>query len=885
MSSSSLSNIGLYKKLFTKNSLNNLQSSSIHYIDPLKINKNSNQISVSAIKGFQISNSSFSSKANKSIILHVKILAKKKMTKKYNCTKAKYDSYIINNILRNENCHIVTLFKDILLNYSNLEFFTKFYKINKIKRLLREIYIFYKNYFSFYCKPIFNQISFNILLRNYFENKAKYFLNIENSKATENKSENNSDSINNNTIETLNQSQHIFNHYVKEFLENMSDLSNVNSIDKENSQEGTINLNMDNEKLEIFKENKRDYSNNSTFVDIIKYINIKSTKNSLNRKNKLSLKKSILISDKIRKNDRNKNFNINIEFNNKKSNKNKIPIDKVNLLLKKIKLKNFGLKLNKNLFHISNNNNDKKILLNNIHINNNTITDENNKDKVLGIKGGFLNSKKKFVNNSNSNLNLNNDYKFNKNDYLKINKRNNLNYVNDCKNKEKKEINNNISNNKNNQKSKSINKSIKENKVINQKESFKVKKKLSRNKKLAKETNQNCSFSNQNNNQKSEYKSNIKNKKKGVGGTYIKRKSYNKNKKISRNNTKTIIPIIKNNLYRHKTKFIKNSLEKIFNNLYPKIKREIPNKSNFNTIHTNKSHNCNKSNLFKTIIIDSVMSTINNDNNNSVTHTKANTLLNNNVNIKNLKFSIHNKNRSYKLKSLKLNVKKIRTKPINKNIRLNYNNNFLYLNSANTTLNNKSIFLNNYSTNASNNFRNKNSFKLLTKSKNMKDYNTVYMHNKIKNIKSLFIKNPIRPIKKPNLITNEQKYQTIKKINSFNSPELQNIFNSKEKINLTNNNINIYYNYRINRNTTNKNNQIIKDKENKVRIKKIIGKNNKNSNIANTIIINNSKIYIENGNLIIKDKDNIKTTNPIHNKSQSTYEMNLENKKRMINKI
>lgn len=131
MSSSSLSNIDLSKKLFTKNSLNNLLNNSIHYIAPLKNNKNSNQISISAIKGFQISNSSFSSKANRNIILHAQFLAKKKMAKKYNCTKEKYDSYIINNVLRNDNCHIVTLFKDILLNYSNLEFFTKFIKLIK----------------------------------------------------------------------------------------------------------------------------------------------------------------------------------------------------------------------------------------------------------------------------------------------------------------------------------------------------------------------------------------------------------------------------------------------------------------------------------------------------------------------------------------------------------------------------------------------------------------------------------------------------------------------------------------------------------------------------------------------------------------------------------
>ena len=883
MSSSSSSNFDFSKKLFTKNSLNILLSNSINYIGLLSNNKNSKEIAFSDIKNFHISNTSFSSKANNNIILHAKLLAKKKMSKKYDCTKEKYDSYIINYLLRNDNCHIVTLFKDILLNYSNLEFINKFYKMGKIRRILGEIYNFFKNYFSFYCKPIFNQINFNILFRNYFENKAKCFLSIESSKISENKTENDSDSIDNNTSETLNQSQHIFNHYVKEFLDNITGLSNVNGIDEKNSQEGTINLNIDNEKFEIYMENKRDYSNNSTFVDIIKYININSTKNNVDRKNKLKLKKRLLAADNIRKNDRNKNFNINFELNRKTSNKNKITIDKLNLLSKKIKLNNFGIKINKkNLFHISNNN-DKKTLINNIHINKNTITEENKKDKDFGIKNNFLKSKKIFIPISNSNLNSNNDYKFKKIDIMKINKRNNLNYVNDHKNKENKEINNNISKNNNNQKNKSKNKSKKENKIISQKNSFKVKKKLSRNKKLTKEINQNFYFSNQNNNQKGEYKSNIKNSKKVINKTYIKRKSNNKsNNKLSRNNSKTIIPILKNNLYRQKTKFLKNSLEKIIKNLNQKIIRVFPSKSNLNSIHTNKSHNCNKSNLFKTIIADSIMSA-NNNVNNALTHMKASTLVNNNANIKNLKCSIHSENRSYKLKSLKLKVKKRRYKPINKNIRLNYNTNFLYLHSANTTLNNKSILLNNYSPNTSNNFRNKNSLKLLTKSKNMKEYNSLYMHNKIKNIKSICIKNSIRPIKKSNLNVNEQKYKSFIKINSFNSQEFQNIFSSKEKINLTNNSININKNYRMNRNITIKNNQIIKYN----RIKKKIGKSNKSRNNVNTIIINNSKIYIENGNLIFKDKENIKikTMNSFHNKSQSTYGLNLENKKGMINKI
>ena len=67
----------------------------------------------------------------------------------------------------------------------------------------------------------------------------------------------------------------------------------MNGINEENSQEGTINLNLDNERLEIFMGNKGDYSNNSTFDDIIKYININSKKNNVNRKNKSRSKKSI----------------------------------------------------------------------------------------------------------------------------------------------------------------------------------------------------------------------------------------------------------------------------------------------------------------------------------------------------------------------------------------------------------------------------------------------------------------------------------------------------------------------------------------------------------------------------------------------------------------
>ena len=860
---------------FPKSSLNNISINSIRYIGPSKSNKCPQEFDIesySAIKGFQISNSSFSSNSNKSLIFHIKSLAKEKITKKYNCTKEIYDIYIINNILRNDNCHVVTKFKDVLLDYSNLEFIINFYQRNKIKKLIEEFYNFYKNYFYFYCKPIFNCLNTNILMKNYYEIKAKCFLNIElneNSKNIENKSDKNNKSNNdtnnpeNKTIETLSDSQNIFNYYVKEFLENVSDMSNV--VDEDNLEDGTINLNIENEKFEIFKENKREYSNNSTFIDIVNYMN-RIKRNNNDRKEKLILKKSIL---KCQRNMIKSNIN-RLVLNGKKNNKNKIPINKVNALLKKIKLKKFGKKLNKKLFLKC----DNKSLSNNIK--SNTINIGSNKNKDLGIKNDFLNLKNFFVYNSNLNLNYNKN--FNKIEYMKINKRintNNNNDINEYKNKENKEIiNNNILNNqkhkKNNSKSKNNTKYIKENKLNNQKISFKINK-ISRNKKLSKDTIQD-SFLNQipNENQSSEYKSIIK-KKRLVHNTYIKNKTNKRNKILSNDKSKTIVPIIKNNHYRNKTKFIRNSIEKIFKNLYQKMRRVIPNKSNLNSIHINKSHNYNISSLYNTLIVGSNMNKINNENMISYTNTNTNKSTYNNI--KNLKCSINNDNSA----EIKMNVSKIKYKIRNKKqLGQNYYSNF-YLNSTNTTLNNKSIHLLNrtcenniYSTNALNNYRNKKSLKSLNKNNKM--------NNKVKNIKSIINKNRKCSIKKLKINITENKFRNFKKINAFNTQISQKTFNDKNESKEKLSNFNIFKHYKMNSNTICvKNNSKIKnnDKDNKFKIKTTTKRNPK----SKTIIINNSKIYIENGNIIIKDKANFKINNTYHNKSQSTFGINLENKR------
>lgn len=56
----------------------------------------------------------------------------------------------------------------------------------------------------------------------------------------------------------------IFNDSVKEKLENVTIMTTIS-----NGLNNTVNLNIDNEKLEVFSENKYDKSNDTTVVDFI----------------------------------------------------------------------------------------------------------------------------------------------------------------------------------------------------------------------------------------------------------------------------------------------------------------------------------------------------------------------------------------------------------------------------------------------------------------------------------------------------------------------------------------------------------------------------------------------------------------------------------------
>lgn len=895
MTSSPSSNIGYYNYDLPINSVSNMFQNSIHYIDKKKYDINLNDIindSNSNIKNFQISFSYVSSRGNnKSILSQVESIVRRKIIKKYNCTNDKYNFYIINNILRNDYCHIVSRFKDILINSPDVEYFYKYHKKVENEDLLKKLYLFYQNYFNFYCKPAFSNIALALIFKTYFDKKAKCFLNIEynsdTSKFEDNKSKKiiEESSIGSESKSKINQEK-IFDKDIKESLDNVSIMT---TIPDNTGKDSSINLNIEKEKIEIFRENKREYSNDSTFVEIIDYIRNKKnyTKNFNNiSNNNMSIMKDLIKRELLRnKNKMIKNYlsynknncESNINRNNilnviKKKNKKKIPVNKINVLLKKIKTNNIGKKVNKNAL----NENIVKSLDN-----------LNKKIETLSVKNSNLNNKEK------------------QNKSKKSNGKKICSNINEYQNKE------NLNNNNNHKPFKKINKTInnlisnKDSKIINQKIILKKKKKRSRNKNSLYQSIQSMSSFNQN----TDKNIIIKNKRISLHKTFAKNQPCN-NKTISINNNdtlKTIAPSTKINHLRHKTKFIKyQNVEKIFKNIYSKIKKQNINKNNFNTIHINNNHN-NKQNIFKSLIIDNYnnhMNTINYNNSNPPNNFLINSSISNIYSRKSFKYSLNNLG-SFKILQ-RINNSKDKNK-YNKNITRRYNTNFDQ-NSLNIFQTNKSNSLNKtYESNCiTNNLINNNSYSLKKSykslSKNKKNICNKKLkkleYNRMRNIKSINSYS-INSNGKIQIISDENLFKNFKKINSFNkrkngkNQKLEDIINNNKKEikinkkilfkiaknfcekNKDKNSITLgtFESNRNNNYNLNRNINIFKNRDQKIRNLYIKNRNKANINYSKYNI--NHSIY-----------NNIKETygnnmSIFHNKSLSTYGLELNSKKYM----
>ena len=143
-----------------------------------KVSRNSHQIhqKVSSYtttylhSPFSISLSSNDKKTNHQKSIHTII--------KDNSNKDKFGIMYINDLIESKNCHAVAIFKDYMIADFIDEFLRREYEMKESIERIPKYANYYKNYLTFFYKPIFRTIFFDSIIQNYGEAKAEIYYNI-----------------------------------------------------------------------------------------------------------------------------------------------------------------------------------------------------------------------------------------------------------------------------------------------------------------------------------------------------------------------------------------------------------------------------------------------------------------------------------------------------------------------------------------------------------------------------------------------------------------------------------------------------------------------------------------------------------------------------------
>jgi hypothetical protein len=344
----------------------------------------------------------------------LEILSKVKLSTKHNCTDENFYKYISNILIDNVDCHMVSIFKENMLTDYIDEFLRRLYKPKESKERIPKFSKYYRNYLLFFCKPTFRNFRINKIINKNGEKKAEiYYKNNYQGGKSQEDDENNgfaqSSSSDDNknkkeNIENLKNLAQLFDESLKEKIENVTVMTSMNS-----SINNTINLKIDNEKIEVFSENKCDKSNDTTLHDIMDIIkNKKHKKNIMSRNEKTDMQKikKDLIKSKEEKNNEIvksiKNNDNNSYKNIRKKSKNNDK--KINININNILNAKYGTHFLLNQGYLNKNFKDKirKIIKsNNININNKNIINKNNNDNDIYINV----SPTSFTKNTNKNVN------------------------------------------------------------------------------------------------------------------------------------------------------------------------------------------------------------------------------------------------------------------------------------------------------------------------------------------------------------------------------------------------------------------------------------------------------------------------------------------------
>ena len=417
-------------------------------------NKNNNKVSnliQSLKKNKHYYKKSISKKEKKNIY---ESIAYKKLIKKYNYTSDKYNLLCVNYLLNNSYCHLVSEFKEKMISDYIIEFLRRQYTTKEAKERIPKFYLYYKHYSIFFGQPFFKNFIFNKLIQKNGEKKARiYYKNhYQNGESKDEgnenlgfaQSESGNEGDNENTSKLNNKKRkisHIFDSSIKENIDNATLMTTINSFEN-----NTINLKLNNEKIEIFSENKTDKSNDTTLGEIINYINKKDLEEK-KEKSKNIKKKNYSIGENIFNllNKNNKKIYINennkkklielINTNNNSMNK-KIRMSSIKRSLIKTQNNNTNTNTNntqRNVSHSKNNANEEKIkkkIISNKNLNSNRVY---KKVKLLSFVDDDINN---LINSnmirSSRNRNINKNIKLKKPGLINNNNTNNK-YINKIK--------------------------------------------------------------------------------------------------------------------------------------------------------------------------------------------------------------------------------------------------------------------------------------------------------------------------------------------------------------------------------------------------------------------------------------------------------------------
>ena len=341
------------------------------------------------------------------------------LKKKYNFTEKKYNLLCVNHLLSNATCRLVSIFKEkMIIDYID-EFLKRKYNFKECKERIPKFYLYYKHYSIFFGQPFFTDFTFNVILQKTGERKARiYYKNhYQNGESKDDDNENigfaesgsddeeedkNSNNDTNKKKKNKNNNNTIFSNGIKENIDNVTVMTTINSIEN-----NTINLGLNNERIEIFSENKMEKSNDTTIGELMDDINkgieeankAKNNKNAVKKKKKKNYSLGENIFNLIKKNINNNGNNENIKKNKKKL------IELLNNNNIKKKIKNNSIK--KKLFYVGHQNTN--LNLNGVASTVSPMTSNTNRySQKRNIIKENLNKKNK---NPNNNLTSNKTYK------------------------------------------------------------------------------------------------------------------------------------------------------------------------------------------------------------------------------------------------------------------------------------------------------------------------------------------------------------------------------------------------------------------------------------------------------------------------------------------